>query len=104
MKLENIIDIWKISLKFGKYHEFEKYNEIGKYHKFEKCHWNLENIIEIRYHGNNYLNNEETSIAINYLAEHQCSCFSLVLQYQAKSAPFQDYMFRPEALKDPLTW
>ena len=102
--MENIIEIWKISLKFGKYHEFEKYNEIGKYHKFEKCHWNLENIIEIRYHGNNYLNNEETSIAMNYIAEHQRSCFSLVLKYQAKSAPFQDYMFRPEALKDPLTW
>ena len=28
MKLENIIEIWKISLKFGKYHEIGKYNEI----------------------------------------------------------------------------
>ena len=28
MKLENIIDIWKKSLKFGKYHEIGKYNEI----------------------------------------------------------------------------
>ena len=28
MKLENIIDILKISQKFGKYHEIGKYNEI----------------------------------------------------------------------------
>ena len=38
MKLENIIDIWKKSLKFGKYHEIGKYNEIEKYHKFGKYH------------------------------------------------------------------
>ena len=48
MKFGKNHEIWKISLKLGKYHEFGKYNEIGKYHKFEKYHWNLENIIEIR--------------------------------------------------------
>ena len=37
----NIIEILKISSKFGKYHE------IGRYHRFGKYNWNLENIIEI---------------------------------------------------------
>ena len=47
--IENIIDIWKISLKFGKYYEIGKYNEIGKYHRFGKYNWNLENIHSMEY-------------------------------------------------------
>ena len=42
---------------------------------------------------------------MNFLAVHQRSSLSLVLKYQAKTAPFQDYMFLPEALKTPsLAW
>ena len=65
----------------------------------------LAHLLDPHYHDNNYLTNEEVSIAMEFLSEHQPSALSSVLKYRAKATPFHGYMFSPAALMtEPLTW
>ncbi len=65
----------------------------------------LAHLLDPCYRDNNYLTNEEVSIAMEFLSEHQPSALSSVLKYRAKATPFHGYMFSLAALMtEPLTW
>ena len=65
----------------------------------------LAHLLDHRYHDQKYLTTNEIAMAMDFLTVHKCSAYPVVLQYLARSSPFQDFMFNTEALKaDPLIW
>ena len=61
--------------------------------------------LDPKYQTKNYLTDKDINTAMSFLQEHQPSALSSVLKYRAKSSPFLEYMFSPDALKvDTHTW
>lgn len=64
----------------------------------------LSNILDHRFRGNK-LNAEQVEEAMEYVANFYPNCVPVIMAYQAKVAPFKNYLFLESSLSvKPITW